>query len=89
MTSFGKEIGKCFQILDDILDEVGDQEKLGKPIGSDLENNKLTYPSIFGLEESKELAEQSYQAAIGHLKAINQDTSRLKELANFILKRDH
>lgn len=89
LIQFGKEIGTCFQIQDDILDEVGDEEKIGKPIGSDKENNKLTYPSIFGLEKAKVLADKSYQMAINSLKSLERDTSKLEALANFILKRDH
>lgn len=86
---FGKEIGKCFQIQDDILDEIGEEEKIGKPVGSDRENEKLTYPSIFGMEKAQKLADLSYQSAIENLKKISRNTSQLEMLANFILKRDH
>ncbi len=88
-TAFGEEIGKCFQIQDDILDETGDKDKLGKNPGTDIINETLTYPKIFGLEKSRQLANQSYEKALNNLKLIPKDTTRLQELARFILKRDH
>ncbi len=53
LEKFGQSIGLAFQVADDILDEVGDQANLGKDIGSDRELNKLTFVSLFGLEESR------------------------------------
>ena len=53
ITKYSENIGLSFQIVDDILDIVGDEEKLGKPIGSDIENHKSTYPSLLGLEKSR------------------------------------
>ncbi len=89
LTIFGEEIGKCFQIQDDILDEIGDKAKLGKNPGSDRENDTLTYPKIFGLDKSRLLANQSYEKALDNLCSVDKDISRLKQLAQFILKRDH
>jgi geranylgeranyl diphosphate synthase, type II len=89
LTRFGEEIGKCFQIQDDILDETGDKSKLGKNPGTDIKNDTLTYPRIYGLEQSKKLADQSYQKAIESLDGIGEDVTRLRQLAGFILKRDH
>ena len=53
ITRYAKNIGLAFQIVDDILDIVGDEKALGKPVGSDLENHKSTYPTLIGLDESK------------------------------------
>ncbi len=89
LTEFGQEIGKCFQIQDDILDEIGDEEALGKTPGTDQRNETLTYPKIYGLEESKKLADLSYQKAIASLDDISKDVDRLRQLAGFVLKRDH
>ncbi len=89
LTDFGKQIGKCFQIQDDILDETGKKELLGKTPGSDQRNQTLTYPSVFGLEKSYELANQCYEKAIAALDQSELKTARLKELARFVLKRDH
>ena len=89
LTEFGEEIGRCFQIQDDILDETGDKALLGKNPGTDIRNDTLTYPKVYGLEQSKKLANQSYEAAISRLSEIKKDVTRLQQLAEFILKRDH
>ncbi|MBT4088549.1 MAG: polyprenyl synthetase family protein, partial [Deltaproteobacteria bacterium] len=89
LTGFGTEIGKCFQIQDDILDVTGSQERLGKSPGTDQKNQTLTYPQVFGLEKSKQLANLCYENALNHLEKTQLDTVRLRELANFVLKRDH
>jgi len=86
---FGHRLGQCFQIQDDILDLTGDEAQIGKPVGSDQRNKKLTYPSLSGLEASKKLAEQAYHQAVTHLEASGLKTDELKPLADFILKRDH
>lgn len=89
LSRFGEEIGKCFQIQDDILDVVGSKEKLGKSPGSDERNNTLSFPSIYGLDKSYELANRCYEKAISHLSDTELPTTRLNELADFVLKRDH
>ncbi len=89
LSGFGVEIGKCFQIQDDILDVTGNQELLGKMPGTDQKNETLTYPRVFGLDKSKDLANECYEKALYHLDKTALDTNRLKELANFVLKRDH
>ncbi|MBU3914771.1 polyprenyl synthetase family protein [bacterium] len=89
LTDFGEQIGKCFQIQDDILDETGKKELMGKTPGSDKRNDTLTYPSVFGLEKSYDLANQCYEKAIASLDQSGLMTERLKELARFVLKRDH
>ncbi len=89
LTAFGTEIGKCFQIQDDILDVTGSLERLGKSPGTDQKNQTLTYPQVFGLDTSKQLANQCYENALHHLEETELETVRLKELASFVLKRDH
>ncbi len=89
ITDFGEEIGKCFQIQDDILDETGNKDILGKTPGSDQRNKTLTYPSVYGLDKSYQLANQSYKKAINYLDKTGLDVARLKQLADFILKRNH
>lgn len=88
LTAFGEQIGKCFQIQDDILDETGDKQNLGKTPGSDQRNQKLTYPRIYGLDESRRLANQCYEKALDHLESVSGQMDYLRALAAFILKRD-
>jgi len=66
----GIRFGIFFQIQDDILDVTGDESLLGKPIGSDIKNNKLTYVSCFGLEHAKSLLENEYNKLLLQLQAI-------------------
>ena len=61
---YAEKIGHAFQVIDDILDVIGDEKKLGKPIGSDADNKKSTYVSLLGLEKSKELAYELTDEAI-------------------------
>lgn len=89
ITTYAKNIGQAFQVMDDILDIIGDQEKLGKNIGSDYENNKATYPSLFGLEKSKEIAYELIKDAKLSLKKLNKDDEFLLNLADYIVNRDY
>ncbi len=87
-SQYGEKIGLAFQIADDILDIVADKKKLGKR-GSDRENQKLTYPAIYGLAESKKKAEQLVEEAKDALKPFGKRAQVLKQLANYIIERDH
>lgn len=90
LREYGKAIGLGFQIRDDILDKVGNSEKLGKNIGSDEENNKATYISLYGLENSIKKTEELCNIAINSLdKLENKDVSTLKELAKFLVYREN
>lgn len=87
---YGELIGLAFQIKDDILDVEGDFEKLGKPIGSDIALEKSTYPSIFGLEKSKEILKEVIDKAKKVLEDNFQFENRklLVDLADFLLNRE-
>ena len=74
-------IGLAFQIQDDILDIEGDEAELGKPIGSDAENEKSTYPSLLGLARCHELVEELSEQAVQKL-AVFDDAGILPELAH-------
>ena len=86
---YGEAIGLAFQITDDILDVVGDEKSLGKKVGSDEANEKSTYPSIYGLEESREMAREQLEKALKQLEAFNDEADFFRELAKHIVERDN
>ena len=86
---FGESIGLAFQIQDDILDVTADQNKLGKPVGSDKENDKSTYVSLLGLEKCRELVNELTAKAIESLEFFSGDSTQLKALALSLAKRDY
>lgn len=88
ITDYGTHIGLAFQITDDILDVVGDQTTLGKPVGSDEKNDKATYPALYGLEESQKLAAQECAKAKESIETLAGDTDVLNYLADYILQRN-
>jgi geranylgeranyl diphosphate synthase type II len=84
---FAEELGVLFQIVDDILDVTGSDEELGKPHGSDERHGKLTYVSLFGLEEARKLAAESHDKAHDALAAVNGDPQDLSQITDFIYTR--
>ncbi|MEE8425024.1 MAG: farnesyl diphosphate synthase [Elusimicrobiota bacterium] len=87
LRDYGRSIGLAFQIADDVLDRVGDKKKLGKR-GSDLDNDKLTYPRLFGIEGSRRLAQRWIARAHKSLKRFGRRAKPLHELADYIISRD-
>ena len=93
LRKFAHHIGIAFQIKDDILDITGDQEIIGKPLGSDQKSNKLTYPSLIGLEQSEQQCKYHYEQALKCLTLIESqidndkhtNTTRLMELAQHMI----
>jgi geranylgeranyl diphosphate synthase type II len=85
---FASELGVLFQIVDDILDVTGSDERLGKTHGSDERHGKLTYVSLFGLERARELAGESHAKATGALSGAAGETADLKRIADYIFTRD-
>jgi len=84
---FGMKAGLAFQIVDDILDITGDSRELGKTAGKDREEQKATYPALFGLEESRRRVEVLVREAEKELEFLGEHGLRLKELARFISVR--
>ena len=85
LENYADGIGLAFQIKDDILDIEGDFEKIGKPIGSDLELEKTTYPSIFGIEKSKEILKEVISGAKRSLNIFPDEKIKVfLELADYI-----
>ncbi|UOF90103.1 polyprenyl synthetase family protein [Fodinisporobacter ferrooxydans] len=89
LTIYAKNIGLAFQIVDDILDVVGEEEKLGKTVGADANLEKMTYPSLYGIEQSRQMVYQLTTDAIGQLQQIDCDTSLLQAIAVYLVARDH
>lgn len=85
---YGRNIGLAFQIIDDILDITGDQEKLGKDIGSDAEKQKSTYPAILGLDESRKTAQALLAESREVLKAFGDGAGFLTALSEFLGNRE-
>lgn len=85
---YAQAIGLAFQVQDDILDVIGDTDKIGKTAGADEQHNKSTYPKLLGLAGAQQKAQQLYQTAIDALNELDFDTTALKELADFIIHRE-
>lgn len=89
LISYARHIGMAFQIQDDILDEIGDAQKMGKSVGSDRKQDKTTYVSIYGLEGAKNELNNHIQSAKQALSAADIDEYLLLELADYMIKREH
>ncbi len=87
LRTFGEEIGLAFQIADDILNETSTAAELGKAVGSDRARGKLTYPSVIGLPKSNLAAQSAMAQAMQTLDSIENDTTALRALAAFAVKR--
>jgi geranylgeranyl diphosphate synthase type II len=84
---FADELGVLFQIVDDILDVTGSDEELGKPHGSDERHGKLTYVSLYGLDQARRLAAQSHGKAAAALGEAGGEVSDLRRIADYIFTR--
>ena len=89
ITKYGEAIGLAFQIQDDILDVISDNETLGKTVGKDEKEGKLTYVKQFGLDGAKEKAMETSKEAIDYLNVYDDNEAKniLIELANYIVER--
>lgn len=88
VTKYARNIGLSFQIVDDILDITGDEAKLGKPIGSDIENHKSTYPSLLGLEKSRQISRQLIEEGKSSIDGLSSEIDFLNQLGDYIISRD-
>ncbi len=84
---FGESIGWAFQVVDDILDVEVSSAALGKTAGKDQAQRKATYPALYGLEKSHQMAEDLAQRAIEELAPYAERAQRLRELAEFLVLR--
>ena len=87
LKDYAQAIGLAFQIVDDILDVMGDEDTLGKPIGSDKKNEKTTYASLFGLASARERVGELRRDAYNALEQVEIDTTFLKDMVDFVCDR--
>jgi geranylgeranyl diphosphate synthase type II len=87
INGYGQEIGLAFQVTDDILNIEGDQDIIGKGTGSDKARGKMTYPSVFGIAESKRKQKELIDQAIENLERFDHRAEPLRDLARYIIRR--
>lgn len=87
LDEYAAYMGLTFQITDDILDVVGDEALLGKPVGSDMRNDKATYVTIFSLDEARRMARDAADKAVAALEPLGEKAWFLKELVEYMLTR--
>jgi len=88
LRSYGRALGVCFQITDDILNVVGGKE-LGKGTGTDAARGKATYPAVVGLEKAQEKARELCDEAVSHLEEMGDKARPLRAMAEFVLERSY
>ncbi len=88
LTTYADRFGLAFQITDDILDVVGDEAVIGKPVGSDERNNKSTYVTLTSLEEARRLATDTVKEAVEALAIFGDKAKFLRELVEMLLERN-
>ncbi len=89
LEAFGKSLGKLFQMTDDILDVAGDFQNLGKTVGKDEKQRKLTCVAVYGLEGAKVQADMCAKDCHALLEGIDGDTEFLHDLIDYIRNRNH
>jgi geranylgeranyl diphosphate synthase, type II len=87
ISRYGEHIGLAFQIVDDILDVEEPSEKLGKTAGKDAQQHKITFPAVYGLARSREMAEQERLNAHLALQPFDERAERLRQIADLIVHR--
>ncbi len=88
LNRYGRNVGLAFQIHDDILDIEGETSIIGKPRGSDANQNKPTFPACLGLEQSRNMARQLLEEALESLDVLPGDVSLLDHLARYSISRE-
>jgi len=86
-TTFGRQVGLLFQIVDDILDVEGSTEELGKTAGKDAKQQKATYPGVHGLKQAHQMAEQTLADCLNTLEPLGDRGRWLRELASYVGRR--
>ena len=89
LLTFAKYIGLAFQIRDDILDVEGTEEEIGKPIGSDVSNEKSTYTTLFTVDRAKDILEETIAEAKGAISSLQLQDEYLLSICDLIAKRNN
>jgi len=89
MTGYAEDIGLAFQIADDVLNVTGTREELGKNPNTDAERGKKTYPTFYGTDGARKLADECVARAIGRLDSFGPPADPLREIARYITSRKH
>jgi len=87
LTEYGENIGLAYQIIDDVLDVVGEMKEMGKPTGMDTSKGKNTYPSLFGIEKSMKIAGNLIENSLRALQRFDKKADPLREIAKYIIMR--
>ena len=88
LTNYAENIGLAFQIKDDILSEIGDSKKMGKPVGNDRGMNKVTYVTKYGLERAQEMLDDVINEAMTSIRIFGDKSAFLLDLALYIKDRE-
>ena len=86
-SEYAENIGLAFQIVDDVLDITSSTEQLGKPVGSDNENEKSTYAALLGVDECRRIARELTEKAVAALDVFDGDTKTRVDFAYYLLDR--
>ena len=84
---YGEYIGLAFQIADDILDIEGQSSQTGKEVGADKMHDKMTYPKVVGMSESKKIAKELVESALDSINSFGAEADPLRAIARYIIKR--
>ena len=89
LVSYSRKIGQAFQIADDILDQEGNQELVGKTLHKDDSQNKFTFVSYYGIEPARQRAQALIEQAVGEIGSFGPKAQNLQDLALYIISRNH
>ena len=88
ISNYGERLGLLFQITDDLLEITRTTEQLGKTAGKDIAADKATYPSLYGIEQTRVLASQTHRDALSAIESLGDRAAKLRQIAEFIISRN-